>query len=81
MHYATCYFTTEFDLDNKNVDRETPGDPIFPMIQDPILNADYTTKASAVVTIGNTCGDDGCQSDLKVDATMPGKVVVGTFRQ
>uniref|UniRef100_H2YKY5 Uncharacterized protein n=1 Tax=Ciona savignyi TaxID=51511 RepID=H2YKY5_CIOSA len=69
----------EFDLamGMNGVKREKPDFPVFNMIDDPIMDADYPHKRSTVVGLANTCGDDGCQSNLRVRGSIPEEVVVG----
>ncbi|XP_039248949.2 integrin alpha-6-like [Styela clava] len=67
----------EFNLDWPKIEREEVGAEVFPMIEDPILDADLDKKKTAVVKIKTTCGSDGCQSNLKVSASMPKEVEIG----
>nr|XP_039248574.1 integrin alpha-6-like [Styela clava] len=67
----------EFDLDLDEIEREKIGEEIFNMIKDPILDADLDKEKQKIVRIKTSCGDDGCQSDLKLSASMPEEVVVG----
>lgn len=69
--------TFEFELDNPPVEREKEGDPVFKMIGDPILDRDLENVFKKKIKIKNTCGDDGCQSDLVVHATIEHEVFIG----
>lgn len=57
---------------------ENPGDPVFNVISDPILDPDHPNRRTVTVALANNCGNDGCQSNLKVNGTLPDEVLVGS---
>ncbi|XP_078483831.1 integrin alpha-6 isoform X1 [Ciona intestinalis] len=69
----------EFDLASEinGVKRERPDQPVFNMINDPIMDADFPHARTSVVNLANNCGDDGCQSNLKLRGSIPPEVVIG----
>ncbi len=59
------------------VEREAPGDPLFPMIDDPILDANSEARVERVLRLRHDCGDDDvCQSGLRVTGEAPVEVNV-----
>uniref|UniRef100_F6XNC0 Uncharacterized protein n=1 Tax=Ciona intestinalis TaxID=7719 RepID=F6XNC0_CIOIN len=68
----------EFNLASEinGVKRERPDQPVFNMINDPIMDADFPHARTSVVNLANNCGDDGCQSNLKLRGSIPPEVVV-----
>lgn len=63
--------------DNKKIVSEEEGDPLFRMLDDPILDRKYPNKMVKKVKLKTHCGDDGCQSAMKLSGYVPPKLVVG----
>ncbi|CAK8677907.1 unnamed protein product [Clavelina lepadiformis] len=70
-------FEFSLEQDGDEVTPEEPGGPVFQMINDPILDADYQSLKIATVAIANGCGDDGCQSNLQISGSLPPEILVG----
>ena len=47
--------------------------------EDPILDADLSKEKREQVYLLTDCGDDGCQSNLRVNGTVPPEIVVGRY--
>lgn len=78
--FSPFEITLEYNLLSEEADlmRESPGDELFSMIDDPILDEDYESKHTRSVELYNNCGADGlCQSNLQVDGQAPIEINVG----
>ncbi|XP_076803589.1 integrin alpha-6-like [Clavelina lepadiformis] len=56
---------------------EEADDPVFRMMDDPILDADFVNERKATVKLKNNCGTNGCLSDFQVKGELPPEIVVG----
>ena len=65
-------------MKNDEADLPAPNQgPLFNLLRDPILDKNLPSKIQKQVNILNSCGDDGCQSNLRINGSVPPEIVVG----
>ena len=76
--FSRC-FCLGFSLvsDEANVVPKSEGAPIFPMINNPILDEKYPSEIVKDVKLKTNCGNDGCQSSLKIKGFVPTEIIAG----
>lgn len=70
----------DFDIVQPEAGIPSAGQPIADMSNYPILDEDSDKTKKMVIPIKNTCGDDGCQSDLTISASLPEEIILGKNR-
>ena len=64
--------------DDNDVKPERQGAPVFDLINDPILDDDLPSAMKRTVRIRKDCvSDDVCQSDLRINGSVPPEIAVG----
>jgi len=74
------HFEIGLQSDRQNIgpQLQRPGEDVYEMLQLPIMDADYQKEDTKSVLIASNCGDDGCQSNLKISASTMPEIIAGS---